>query len=59
MAIEQEIELMRLRRKIADFTDFVTRKGLWAEFCDFRPSEERAEPKLDVVDRMLALFRTT
>ena len=58
MAIEQEIELMRLRRMIADRNDFITKKGLWEEFCDWRPSDERKEPKRrDVIDRLRGLFK--
>ena len=39
------IELMRLRRMIADRNDFLTKKGLWEEFCDWRPNDDLKTPK--------------
>jgi hypothetical protein len=58
MPTEHDIEMARLRRHIADRNDFLTRKNLWREFCDFRPSDERKEPeRRDVVDRVFALLR--
>lgn len=57
MTPEQQIEMMRLRRMIADRNDFLTKKGLWAEFCDWRPSDERKEPeRRDIVDRIVGLL---
>ena len=39
------IELMRLRRMIVDRNDFLTKKGLWEEFCNWRPSDEPKTPR--------------
>ena len=44
LATEHEIEFMRLRRMIADRNDFITNKGLWKEFMEWRPNDERENP---------------
>ena len=53
---EREIELLRLRRMLADRNDFLTQKGLWKEFCGWRPNDEK-KPKRDFIDYVCMLFK--
>jgi hypothetical protein len=51
------LEAMRYRRMIADRNDFITKKGLWKEFCDFRPNDEEKKPRRDIVDLIKGVFK--
>lgn len=56
MISDRDIELLRLRRMIADRNDFLTQKGLWKEFCGWRPNDEQ-KSKRDVIDYLRMLFK--
>ena len=53
-----EIENVRLRRMVADRDDFLAKKGLWQDFLDWRPNDERqAKKDKDSVDHFISGFR--